>query len=144
MARGYARGRARDDAIRAGLEPLAAGERPGAVTVAVAVAVALGIANLAMWASGAHVGGTRPGAAEVLVFAAVMAALAAGMWRARYGAVLAFEALLGITLVIAALSLLVASNVAAAALCLAIIGLGGTLFWKLVRAMARLQMPRGR
>jgi uncharacterized iron-regulated membrane protein len=39
---------------------------------------------------------------------------------------------------------MVASNVAAAVFCLAIIGLGGWLFWKLVRALARLQMPERR
>jgi hypothetical protein len=58
--------------------------------------------------------------------------------------VLGFEALLGITVAIAALSLLVASNLAAVALCLVIIGLGGWLFWKLVRVMARLQAPERR
>jgi hypothetical protein len=58
--------------------------------------------------------------------------------------VLGFEALLGITVAIAALSLLVASNLAAVALCVVIIGLGGWLFWKLVRVMARLQAPERR
>jgi hypothetical protein len=66
------------------------------------------------------------------------------MWHRRYWAVLGFEALLGITVAIAALSLLVASNLAAVALCVVIIGLGGWLFWKLVRVMARLQAPERR
>lgn len=142
LKRGYARGRARDDAIRAQLQPLAPGARPGAVTVAAFVAAALGVANIALYAVGVDVRGTKPGAGGVILFAALMFAAAAGMWRARYWAVLGFEALLGITIVIAALSLAVASNVAAVVLCLAIAGAGGLLFWKLVRAMARIQMPR--
>jgi hypothetical protein len=67
---------------------------------------------------------------------------AVGMWLKRYWAVLGFQALLGITIAFAGLSLLVASNAAAIVLCLAIIGLGGWLFWKLVRVMGRLQAPR--
>jgi hypothetical protein len=80
----------------------------------------------------------------VILFAALMAGAAWGMWHRRYWAVLGFEALLGITVAIAALSLLVASNLAAVALCVVIIGLGGWLFWKLVRVMARLQAPERR
>ena len=38
MARGYARGRERDEAARAALEPLAPGERPLAVTIAALLA----------------------------------------------------------------------------------------------------------
>jgi hypothetical protein len=70
-----------------------------------------------------------------------MLVAAYGMWRARYWAVMGFQALLAITIVIAGLSLTVASNAAAVALCAAIVGFGGWLFWKLIRAMARLQMP---
>ena len=44
--------------------------------------------------------------------------------------------------ILAALSLLVASNLAALALCLALIFGGGYLFYRLVRVMARLQTPR--
>ena len=51
----------------------------------------------------------------MLIFAALMAAAAVGMWQCRYWAVLGFEALLGIAIIFAALSLLVASNLAAVA-----------------------------
>ena len=47
MARGYARGREKDEAARAALKPLAPGERPTAVTVAGALALVLGVGNLA-------------------------------------------------------------------------------------------------
>jgi hypothetical protein len=137
----YARSRARDEAIREGLEPLGQDERPGAVTVGAIVCALLGLANIALFAGGVKVHGTKPSVTGVAAFTVLMLACGYGMLRARYWAVLGFEALLGVTIVIAALSLAVASNVSALLLCVAIVGLGGWLFWKLVRAMARIQMP---
>jgi hypothetical protein len=145
MRRGYARARARDDAARAQLVPLAPGERPRAVVVAVVVAAVLGLANLGLLAAGWEVSGEEPQVTGVLVFSALMLAAAVGMWRLRYWAVLGFQALLGISIAISALSLLVATNLQGAVLSLTVMLAGGTLFWFLVRAMARIQMPeRGR
>jgi hypothetical protein len=141
MRRGYARAEARNEAVRAELRPLAPDERPPVLTFAALLAAALAIGNLAAFAAGLEVDGRRPGALGVVVFAALMLAVAWGMWRRRYWAVLGFEALLGITVAIAALSLLVASNAAAVVLCLVILAFGGWLFWKLIRVMARLQAP---
>ena len=78
------------------------------------------------------------------MLATILLLAAWGMWKAKYWAVLGFEALLAFQVLVAALSLLVASNLWAAFLCLAVIGLGGWLFWKLIRAMARIQMPERR
>jgi hypothetical protein len=64
------------------------------------------------------------------------------MWKVRYWAVLGFQVLLGVTVLGAFLALLRAENLAAVALCFAIMGVCGPLFWKLIRAMARIQMPR--
>lgn len=139
--RGYARSRARDDAVRASLEPLAPGERPGAVTVAAVLAAAIAVANLALYLAGWQVSGRQPSLLGVLTFCAIMLAAAVGLWQRRYWAVLGFEVLLGITLVISGLWLLLASNWQGALLCVVVIALAGTLFWKLVRAMARIQMP---
>jgi hypothetical protein len=139
--RGYARSRARDDAVRESLEPLAPGERPGAVTIAAVLAAAIAVANLVLYLAGWEVSGRDPNLLGVLAFCAIMLAAAAGMWQRRYWAVLGFEVLLGVVLVFSGLSLLLASNWRGALLCLAIIALAGTLFWKLVRAMARIQMP---
>jgi hypothetical protein len=136
------RGEARDEQIRAGLEPLTPGERPRAITVAVVVAVLLGVANLVLLAVGYDVRGTEgPSAVGAILFAAVMFAAAYAMWRGRYWAVLGFQCLLAITGVAAGLALLVASNLRAVVLCLALIAGSGTLFWFLIRAMARIQMP---
>lgn len=133
----------RNAEIRARLKPLAEGERPGAVTAGAIVAAVLAVLMVVGFLSGARIGdgGSLPG---VLTLAAILLLAAWGMWNAKYWAVLGFEALLAFQVLIAALSLLVASNVWAAFLCLTVIGLGGWLFWKLIRAMARIQMPERR
>jgi hypothetical protein len=141
MRRGYARAEARNETVRAELRPLAPGERPAVLTFAALLAAALAVGNLAAFAAGVEVDGRRPGALGVAVFAVLMLVAAWGMWRRRYWAVLGFEAVLGITVAIAALSLLVASNAAAVVLCLVVLAFGGWMFWKLVRVMARLQAP---
>jgi hypothetical protein len=142
MARGYARGELRNEAVRAELEPLAPGERPRALTVAAVVAAALAIANLTLLFTGYEVRGQQPKAAGVIVFTGLMTAAAIGMWRKQYWAVLGFQALLGISVVIASLSLLVARNVQGALLSTVFALLAGTLFWFLIRAMARIQTPQ--
>jgi hypothetical protein len=139
VRRGYARSEERNARVRATLTPLAPGERPPALVVAAVLAAVLAVANLTAWAAGLDVDGQQPGAVGVLLFAGLMLLAAWGMWQRRYWAVLGFEALLGITLAVAGLSVLVASNLAALALCATILVLGGWLFWKLVRVMGRLQ-----
>jgi hypothetical protein len=133
----------RNAEIRAQLAPLAPGERPGAVTAGAIVAVALAVLVLVGYLSGARLGGEGT-LAGALVLAGILLAAGWGMWNVRYWAVLGFEALLAFQVLVAALSLLVASNVWAAVVCLAVIFFGGWLFWKLIRAMARIQMPERR
>jgi hypothetical protein len=145
MARGYARGRERDEAARAALEPLAPGERPLAVTLAAILAAVLGLSNVVLLVAGYEVNdNSGQSTAGALIFAALMAAAATGMWQCRYWAVLGFEALLGIAIVFSALSLMVASNLAAVALCVGIVAIASPLFWFLIRAMARIQLPSRR
>jgi hypothetical protein len=134
----------RNAAARAALEPLAQGERPTAVTVAAGVAAALAVGNIVAFAAGATVDGKKPAAFGIAAFTLLMVTAAWGMWNSRYWAVLGFQALLAITIIIAGLSLAVASSVAAAVLSVGILTLGGWLFWKLIRAMARIQMPTRR
>ncbi|HEX8206077.1 MAG TPA: hypothetical protein VF587_08470 [Solirubrobacteraceae bacterium] len=138
------RGEERDAQIREGLEPLAPGERPPVVTVAAIVCVVLLIANVGLWLAGVEVSGREPNAGSVVLQGVILLAAAIGMWRAKYWAVLGFQALLGLSILLAALALMVASGVLEAVVCLAIVGLGGLLFWKLIRALARLQMPERR
>jgi hypothetical protein len=141
LERGYARARARDDALRAQLRPLAPGERPWPLRVAAGLALLIAVGNVGALAAGVEVDGSRP-VAGALAFALVMLLAAVGLWRRQYWAVLGFEALLGLSVVYAAISLMVAANGLAVVLCLAVIAVAGPLFWFLVRVMARIQVPR--
>jgi len=138
LQRGYARARQREDEARANLEPLAPGERPAAVTVAAIVAALIGVGNVVLVVTGSH---ERQRVTGGLIFAVIMFVAAVFMWRRAYWAVLGFQALLGLSVITASLSLLVASNVEAVVRSLIVIAAAGALFWFLIRAMARLQMP---
>ena len=63
------------------------------------------------------------------------------MWHARYWAVLGMQTLLALTLIASALGLVTASSAGGAVLLVAILAAAGTLFWFMVKAMARIQMP---
>ena len=130
----------RNAEIRAQLRPLAHGERPGAVTVGAIVAAVLAVLVLVGYFTDARVAG-RGTLAGALLIAGVLLLAAWGMWHVRYWAVLGFQALLAFLVIVASLALMVASNAWAVIQCVAVIGFGGWLFWKLIRAMARIQMP---
>jgi uncharacterized membrane protein YccC len=136
------RSEARNAEVRAQLRPLAPGERPLPLLIAIAISVVLGVGNLVAYAAGQEIDGERPAFFGIALLSGLLLVAAVGMWQGRYWAVLGFQALLGITVVLASLALLVAGNLAAVLVSVAIAGLGGWLFWKLVRIMARLQMPR--
>jgi hypothetical protein len=138
-----ARGEERNEALRAQLRPFAPGERPLALKLSAALAALIAVANLVALAAGATVNGSRP-VVGAIVLIALMAAFAVGLWRRRYLAVLAWEALLAVTLVYASLSLMLASNLAAVLVCVGLIAVAGPLFWMLIRIMARIQAPRAR
>jgi hypothetical protein len=142
MRRGYARAEERNAAVRAELAPLAPGERPKPLVAAAALAALLGTANLVALIAGVEVEGEQPSVAGVLVFCAVMYVAAGGLWMARYWAVLGFEVLLGLIVLVFSLFLLRASNVLAVVVCVPIIAIAGWLFWKLVRVMGRIQAPQ--
>jgi hypothetical protein len=146
MERAYARGRARDEAARAALKPLVPGERPTAVTVGAIAAGVLALANVIAlvvgWDAGPGSGDDDGQAiAGSLLVTVVLCAVAYGMWRARYWAVLGMQTLLAVTIIFAALGLVTATSVWAALLLVAIVTAAGALFWFLVKAMARIQMP---
>lgn len=142
MRRGYARGRARDEEIRAGLEPLAPGERPRVVTIAAIVAFVFAIANVATALTGNDIS-TASGDPSVAtaVTTALLLVAGFGMLARQYWAVLGFQTILGIQIVFFSLYLIGVPSLADAIIPVVAIGLLGWLFWKLVRPMARLQMP---
>lgn len=129
----------REEEARAALEPLGADERPAALLAAVAVAAVLALATIVGTLT-VHDLSRRGGSLPAGLFlAGVLGTLAAGMYRRRYWAVLGFEALLAFQVLVTSLALVVASTLLAAGVCLLGIGLGGWLFWKLVRIMGRIQ-----
>lgn len=128
---------------RAELEPLAPGERPTAVTVASIVAGVLAISNLiAYFALGENDLEQGNALTQLIVVSFVLGAASIGMWLVRYWAVLGFQTLLALQILVSGLSLLRASSLRVTLVWLALMIGGGTLFWFLIRAMARIQMPR--
>ena len=79
--------------------------------------------------------------AGALLFGALMLTAAWGMWKVRYWAVLGMQALLGLVIIVFSLFAMTAASVWALLLALAVVGSAGTLFWFMVKAMARIQMP---
>lgn len=75
------------------------------------------------------------------IVTALLALVAYGMWRARYWAVLGMQTLLALAIIFASLALVTAISLWGAILLVIIVVASGTLFWFLVKAMARIQMP---
>jgi hypothetical protein len=89
-----------------------------------------------------EVSGDEPSPVGIAVFAAALWVMSWGMWRTRYWAVLGFQALLLIVLVLAALGLVVVSTIPELLASLVLLAGSGALFYFMIRAMARIQMPR--
>jgi len=86
-------------------------------------------------------GGQRQPLAGVIAQSLLMLVIAWGMWRVRYWAVLAMQIVLGVLVVLFSLLAVRAESLPALGLGIAVIAVAGTLFWFLVKAMARIQMP---
>jgi hypothetical protein len=132
----------KDDIAREQLVPLQEGERPPAVTIGSVIAFGLGVSTLVLFAAG--VGGDSTRSPATVVYAALMLVMGYGMWRARYWAVLGFQALLALLILVWSLFLVRAESLLGVLVAIAVIGLAGTLFWFLVKALARIQMPERR
>ena len=138
----------KDRTAREALEPLREGERPAAVTVGAVVAsliaaVFWGSAAVALLTD-AEVGGSEPDVAPLVLFAAILTLMAWGMWRARYWAVLGFQALLALIMLAAGLGLVGVQTVLQAIGTTLLLAGAGTLFYFMVKALARIQMPQRR
>ena len=131
----------KNEAARSQLEPLAPGERPRAVTIGAAVTLLVALANLIAYLAGEKIQGQRPAAAGIIAFTVLMLVMTWGLWRARYWAVLGLEALLGLLLVIFSLFALRIQSLGDVLISVGVLIPAGALFWFLIRAMARIQMP---
>ena len=134
----------RNTEARAQLKPLAEGERPAAVTAGAIVSALLAIVftvSAVLAAAGVEVGGRDPEPLPIIFFAAVLWLMAWGMYRARYWAVLGFQMVLVLTMLASALGLVQVATILQALATTALLLGSGTLFYFLIRAMARIQMP---
>lgn len=142
MTRGYARAEERNQEAREALEPLAEGERPTVVTVGAVLAGLLALSILAGYLAGVKVNGATPKLPQVLAPALLLGVMSWGMWRARYWAVLGFQLALVFLIFSAAYGLAVQATTAAQfAATTGLLVVTGTLFFFMVKAMARIQMP---
>lgn len=135
----------RNAEARAKLEPLAAGERPRAVTISAVVSAVLALvftASTVIAATGSiEIRDDEPTPIPLLLVAAVLWLMAWGLWKARYWAVLGFQMVLLLVILSTALGLVQISTVPEAAATLLLLGGSATLFYFMIRAMARIQMP---
>ena len=138
------RSEARNAAVREQLVPLREGERPVAVTVGAVVMAVLALLEVVAFAAGVKIDAEPARVQLVLPFVVGSAFLAWSLWKVRYWAVVVLQAILAFAIVLFSILLLIASNLAAVLVTVAVIGAAGTLFWFLVKAMARIQMPEER
>jgi K+-sensing histidine kinase KdpD len=125
-------------AVRAQIEPLAPGERPRVLKVAAVYCALLPTANLTALALNSDTLDTQ---AKVLsiIFAVILYAMAIGMWRAVYGALISFQGFLVLSMILGAFRLIFATGWLELVALILILGISGWLFWKLIRIMGRIQ-----
>jgi hypothetical protein len=136
------RSQRRDAEVRAGLTPIKAGERPGAIVAGALISGLIGLGQLVAYFAGLKIHGKSPAAGGTILLSVLMMVCAAGMWRLWYGAVLGFMALLAIVATLFSLLLIEASNLLGLVVAVVVVGGSGYLFFKLVRVLSRIQMPR--
>jgi hypothetical protein len=134
----------RNAEARAKLEPLEPGERPRAVTVGAIVAAVLAViftVSAVLAIAGVDAGDRDIKPLPIVTFAIVFWVMTVGMWRARYWAVLGFQTLLLLMMLASAFGLVVVTSVfQAVGTTLLLLG-SAALFYFMIRAMARIQMP---
>lgn len=141
-ARARARSEAKNAAAREQLEPLAPGERPTAVTIAAILALVLSFCNvIAIFLVDIDTDNEAAAMVQQLFIAVLLLVAAIGMWNSRYWAVLGFQTMLGIMVILLFLGVLSANSVWLFLLFAALIVGFSVQFWFLIRAMARIQLP---
>jgi hypothetical protein len=132
----------RNEAAREQLEPLTEGERPVVVTVAAVISAAIAVLSMAGFALWDLLrDDARPNAIGTISFVILLGAMAYGLWRVRYWAVLGFQAALVLVILSATLSTISALTISLVIGNLVIAAIAGTLFYFMIKGMARIQMP---
>ncbi len=145
IERGYARAEERNREAREALVPLYEGERPAVVTVgavfSAVIALIFWVSTVIALFSDATVQGKEPHPLQIALIAVVLTAMAWGMWKARYWAVLGFQMLLVIFMLAGIAGLVTATAVAQVIGTVVLVGICVAFFVFMVKAMARIQMP---
>jgi hypothetical protein len=146
-----ARTEAKNQAARDALDPLEPDERPGVVTVAAVISALLVIGTVISYAAGLEIstfdefgtetGDARPSIVPTVLSSLVLGAMTYGLWKARYWAVLGFQTILILVIVVTVLALVQATDALRALALFAILAGTSVLFYRMVKAMARIQMP---
>jgi hypothetical protein len=105
------------------------------------VTFALALANAGAYVAGWTIAGRRPEVVAVAAPVALLLLVAWGMWRGRYWAVLVTQVMLVLLVTLFVVLAVFAENLRSLAIAVAVVASAGTLFWYLVKAMARLRMP---
>jgi uncharacterized membrane protein YdbT with pleckstrin-like domain len=144
----------RNREAREKLEPLEPDERPTVVTIGAVISGLIAVFTIAGYLAGVEVtqvgsdgiaqGEGKAPLFSVIVVVVLMGVMAWGMWRARYWAVLGFQALLALVIIAGCLGLVAASEPAQAIATTALVAAAGAMFYFMVKAMARIQMPERR
>jgi hypothetical protein len=134
----------RNREARERLEPLAPGERPTVVTVSAVLATVIAVVTPLVYVILIAVGANRPSVVGVFWTTFLMGMAAYGLWRARYWAVLGFDVALAFLMIAGTLNLIASDTVLRALVSIAVVAGSSTLFWFMVKAMARIQMPERR
>ena len=131
----------KNQAARDALVPLREGERPLAVTIGAITSTVLFLAAVAGWLLWDVLrDDTRPAVISLLLFAGVVGAMAYGMWRVRYWAVLGFQAVLLFSILGSGLGAVQATRILLALGNVVVLAAAATLFFFMVKALARIQM----
>ena len=142
MQAGYAKAEVRNQAARDALVPLAEGERPPVVTFSAVLSALVVASILITFALGVKVNGSVPKLNTILLPVLILGVLAWGMWKARYWAVVCFQVVLVFLIFTAVYGLMVeATSIAEISASVGLLVVSGVLFWMMVKAMARIQMP---
>jgi hypothetical protein len=142
MEAGYAKAEVRNQAARDALVPLAEGERPPVVTFSAVLSALVVLSILVTFALGVKVNGSTPKLSTILLPVLILGVLAWGMWKARYWAVVCFQLVLVFLIFTAVYGLMVeATSLAEIGASVGLLVVAGVMFWMMVKAMARIQMP---
>jgi len=112
------------------------------VTIGAVVSALIAISIVIGYLAGTEVSGEKPRFIQVVAPTLLMGLMAWGMWRARYWAVLGFQLILVFLIFSAVYGLaLQAATVGQILATLALLVVAGFFFYRMVKAMARIQMP---